>query len=174
MTKIKSRKMTRISILVALATILHAIEALIPVPYVVPGAKLGLANIVAVYAIVTLGLVEALLISFLRTLIGGLLSGTFLNLGYYLSTSGAIFSTLVMFIFNRFSKGRLSPVGISVAGAFSHNVAQVLTASLILKQIGVLFYLPHLLFLAIPTGILTGLLAERIIAFSEKFLRMGQ
>ncbi|QUL98104.1 MAG: Gx transporter family protein [Candidatus Fermentithermobacillus carboniphilus] len=174
MTQANVRKITKISILVALAGILHAVEAVIPVPYVIPGAKLGLANVVALFAVVTQGLGQSLLISFLRTLIGSLISGTFLNVGYYLSVSGAIVSTLAMYAANRLSRGRLSVVGISVAGAFAHNTAQLVTASLILRQAGVFFYLPYLLFFAIPTGIFVGFLAGRIISFAEKFPKLGR
>ncbi len=157
------RSMTTTAILVALASVLHAVEALLPLPYVVPGAKLGLANIVALYAVMTMGLPHALAISILRTLLGGLLSGTFLNFGYYLSTAGALASTLVMFAVSQLSKGRVSVVGVSVAGSFTHNVAQLLTAALLLQQSGVMFYLPYLLFFAIPTGIFVGLVAARVI-----------
>jgi len=157
------RVLATTAILVALASVLHAVEALIPLPYIVPGAKLGLANIVALYAVMTMGLGQALAVSFLRTLLGSLLSGTFLNLGHYLSTSGAMLSTLVMYLASR-TRGRLSVVGISVAGSFTHNVAQLLTAAFLLRQTGVLFYLPYLLFFAIPTGIFAGLLAGRVVA----------
>ena len=77
-----ARNMTVISILVALASVLHAVETLIPVPYVAPGAKLGLANVVALYAVIILGLPQALTVSFLRAVLGSLLSGTFLAPGF--------------------------------------------------------------------------------------------
>jgi heptaprenyl diphosphate synthase len=163
-----ARRLTQTAIMVALATVLHVIEALIPVPYVVPGAKLGLANIVALYAVMTMGIGQSMAISFLRTLLGSLLSGTFLNTGYYLSTAGALSSTLVMYGFSRVFRGHLSIVGVSVAGAVTHNVAQLLVASLLLRQIGIMFYLPYLLFFSIPTGIFVGLLAGRIVSFTER------
>ncbi len=160
--------LTRVAIMVALATALHVVEALIPVPYIVPGAKLGLANIVALYAVMTMGLGQSMAISFLRTLLGSLLSGTFLNVGYYLSTSGALLSTLVMYGLRKVSQGKFSIVGISVAGSITHNVAQLLVASLILRQIGIMFYLPYLLFFALPTGIFVGIVAGRIVSHTEK------
>lgn len=164
-----TRNLTTTSILVALASVLHVVEALIPIPYVVPGAKLGLANIVALYAVMTMGLGQALAISFLRTLIGGLLSGTFLNLGYYLATAGAISSTLVMYAVSRIRRPGVSVIGVSVAGSFTHNLAQLTVAALLLQQVGVLFYLPYLLFFAIPTGIFIGFLAARVIfAFPQR------
>jgi heptaprenyl diphosphate synthase len=161
------RTLTRIAIMVALATALHVVEAMIPIPYVVPGAKLGLANIVALYAVMTMAPGESLAISFLRTLLGSLLSGTFLNVAYYLSTSGALVSTAVMYRFRKMFGSNLSVIGISVAGSITHNVTQLLVASLILRQIGVMFYLPYLLLFAIPTGIFVGILAGRIIVYTE-------
>lgn len=161
--------LTKISILVALASVLHAVETLIPLPFiVVPGAKLGLANIVALYTVETMGLSQALAVSFLRTLLGGLLGGTFLNVGYYLSTSGAIASTLVMYGVSRISQGRISVVGVSVSGAFTHNLTQLAVATVLLRSLGVLFYLPYLLVLAVPTGVFVGLLAGRIIRISPE------
>jgi heptaprenyl diphosphate synthase len=161
------RTLARIAIMVALATALHVVEAMLPIPYTVPGAKLGLANIVAVYAVMTMGPGESMAISFLRTLLGSLLSGTFLNVAYYLSTSGALASTAVMYAFRKLFGDSLSVIGISVAGSITHNVTQLLVASLILRQIGVMFYLPYLLLFAIPTGIFMGMLAGRIIVYTE-------
>lgn len=163
-----AQRLTQTAIMVALATSLHVVEALIPVPYVVPGAKLGLANVVALYAVMTMGFGRSLAISFLRTLLGSLLSGTFMNMGYYLSTAGALASTLVMYGLSKLSRGDLSIIGISVAGAVTHNVAQLLVASLLLRQIGIMFYLPYLLFFAIPTGLFVGILAGRIVSFTER------
>lgn len=161
--------LTKTAILVALASVLHAVEALIPLPFlVVPGAKLGLANIVALYAVETMGLGQALTISFLRTLLGSLLGGTFLNVGYYLSTSGALVSTLVMYGVSRAARGRVSVVGVSVSGAFTHNLTQVTVASILLKSAGVFFYLPYLLALAIPTGVFVGLITGRIMRVSPE------
>ncbi len=167
LTVSRAQTMARIAIMVSLASVLHAVEALIPVPYVVPGAKLGLANIVALYAVVTLGLRHALAISFLRTLLGSLITGTFLSTGYYIGTSGALASTLVMSLVWRLLGGHISVVGVSVIGAFTHNLAQLLTAALLLRTAGILFYLPYLLLFAIPTGVFVGFLGMRVLAFSR-------
>lgn len=159
----RARTLTKTAMLVALASVLHAVEAMLPLPYVIPGAKLGLANIVALYAVMTMGLAEAFSISVLRTLIGGLLSGTLLSFGYYLSTSGAVASTLVMYAAARAGKRKLSAVGVSVAGAFTHNLTQIAVAAALMRSRGVFFHLPYLLFFAIPTGVFVGLSASRII-----------
>ena len=80
----------------------------------VPGAKLGLANIVALYAVMTMGPGESMAIA--SDPVGKLLSGTFLNMAYYLSTSGALASTAVMYAFRKLFGDSLSVIGISVAG----------------------------------------------------------
>lgn len=161
-----ARAVARMAILVGMASVLHAVEALIPVPHVLPGAKLGLANTVALYAVFRLGLKDALMISILRTFLGSLISGTFLNVSFYLSTGGAVVSTAVMYLVRRVRGESLSPVGVSVAGAAGHNVTQLLLASLILRTTGVFFYLPYLLLFAVPTGIFTGLLVSRLVKIS--------
>lgn len=158
-----TRVLAATAVLTAIASVLHAVEAWLPVPYVVPGAKLGLANIIALYAVVSMGLGQALSISVLRTLLGGLLSGTFLSTGYFLSTAGALASTVVMYAASRMSRGHLSVVGVSVVGAFTHNLAQLLAAALLLAQAGVMFYLPALLAFAVPTGVFVGLLTARVL-----------
>lgn len=159
----QARRIARVAVLVGLASVLHAVEALIPVPYVMPGAKLGLANTVALYAVLRLGLGEALMISFLRTLLGSLVSGTFLNVSYYLSTGGAVVSTLVMYAAARIPRDRLSTVGVSIGGAVTHNITQLVLAAAILRTTGVFFYFPYLLFFAVPTGIFTGFLVRRLV-----------
>ncbi|MEW6523368.1 MAG: Gx transporter family protein [Bacillota bacterium] len=151
-----------LALLVAMAMALHALEAMMPLPHVVPGAKLGLANIIALYAVVMLGLRSALVVSVLRTFLGSLVSGTFLTFGYMLSFSGALLSTVVMWAVYRVARGRVSLVGVSIAGAVTHNLTQLGMAALLLRQLAILVYLPHLLFFAIPTGMFIGLVTNRL------------
>ncbi|HHY38013.1 MAG TPA: Gx transporter family protein [Clostridia bacterium] len=167
------RKLATLSLLTSLAVILHTVEAWLPIPYLLPGAKLGFANIVAVYTLDVMGIKDALLIGILRTTISGLLTGTFLTMGFFLSFSGAIVSTLAMgaaFYFKRNSPG-LTVIGISVLGATVHNLTQLLVASLIVRHTGLLFYLPYLLLFGVPTGILVGILAKRLITVTAALYR---
>ncbi|MCR4399176.1 MAG: Gx transporter family protein [Firmicutes bacterium] len=158
--------MVHLSVLLALAVALHAVEALIPVPYLFPGAKLGLANIVALHVIYTYGAGAALAVTGLRALLGSIMSGTFLGTGFALSVSGGLSSTAVMGLLGRSARGpgrdSLSPVGVSVAGAVTHNVTQLAVASLLTRQAGLVFYLPVLLFFAVPTGVFVGVLSQKM------------
>lgn len=169
-------KLTTLSLLTSLAVILHTVEAWLPVPYLLPGAKLGFANIVAVYTLDLMGIKDALLIGVLRTTISGLLTGTFLTMGFFLSFSGAIVSTLTMGVALYFKRSKsnspgLTIVGISVLGATVHNVTQLVVASVIVRHTGLLFYLPYLLLFGVPTGTLVGILAKRLIAVTAPLYR---
>lgn len=154
--------MVLIALLTALAIVLHWVESLIPVPYVMPGAKLGLANVVALYVVITMGTARALTLSMLRTTVGSLLGGTFLSPTFILSFSGAVVSTLAMGAVHRLFGNSVGPVGISIVGSVMHNMGQLAAAAYIVRQAGVFFYLPYLLLFALPTGALTGLIVVRI------------
>lgn len=158
----KTRKLTTVAVLVALATTLHIIESFFPSPLPIPGAKLGLANIVTLLSLVLFGWKTGFQVAFLRIMLGSLLSGSFLTTGFFLSFSGTMTSTLVMALCLYFFPG-FSIIGISVAGAVSHNLGQLAMAGLIIAHIGIFFYLPVLLLAAIPTGIFTGFILKYLL-----------
>jgi len=161
--------MTQLAILVAFALIMHTVEALLPVPMLVPGAKLGLANVITLLAFVIFGFGPAMYISVVRSLLGGIFLGNFPGFGFYLSFSGAVFSTLVMALgIALWRRGKISLVAVSIMGAVAHNTAQVAVASLVIGNFNLLrLYLPLLLLLAIPTGFFTGL----VVVYTQKALR---
>ncbi|MGE5483783.1 MAG: Gx transporter family protein [Ignavibacteriales bacterium] len=167
MIRVSTFTLVYLSILTALATALHAFEASLPVPYLFPGAKLGLANIVGLHVILTHGTAAALVVTGLRAVIGSLVSGTLFGMGFALSLSGGMTSTAVMGLLAGLTRaprasGSPGPVGISVAGAVTHNMTQLAVAALITRQPGIVFYLPVLLFFAVPTGALVGLVAGKM------------
>jgi heptaprenyl diphosphate synthase len=145
--------------LLALGIALHLVEGLLLGPLPVPGAKLGLANIATLLALLAYGLRWALLLGVLRVAVGSLLGGTFLSLGFLLAFAGAVVSALVMASGRRLGGDRLGPVGVSVLGAVSHNLTQLAVFALWARHAGVFYYLPALLLLAGPTGLCTGLVA---------------
>ena len=167
---ISTRKLTTIAVLVALAIVLHLFEALIPIPFPIPGVKLGLANIVTLLALVLFDFKTALTIAIMRTVLGSLLSGTLFNIAFFLSFSGAITATCVMAILLYLGKSlnfhlRFSLLGLSVAGAAAHNLGQLAMAALLIKHSGIFYYLPVMLLSSIPTGILTGLLLRELLKY---------
>lgn len=158
----QTRRLTTLALLVAVAAGLHYVESLLPAPLPVPGAKLGLANIPALLALITMGYGDAITLTLLRVLIGSLLGGTFLGLGFALSLAGGITSVSLMAALWRRGRTSLSTVGISVAGAVSHNLAQLAVFFAATGFGGVLYYAPPLVLLAVPTGFFVGVTVLRL------------
>jgi len=150
---------------ITMATILHIIEGLLP-PIPVTGAKLGLANIITVAAIFLLGPRMALAVAVGRTLLGFLFSAS--AVGFAMSFSGAVLSWAVMSLLFQLARHSFSLIGISLAGAVAHNIAQLTVASFVLENISTFTLLPLLMFFAVPTGIMVGAASGFLIRVLER------
>ena len=145
----------KLGLLTAVAIVLGYFEYLLPVTGI-PGVKLGLANTVLLYALYLIDVPSAILLMFLKVGLSGLLFGGPAAMLY--SFAGGALSLFIM-ILARKSKG-LSVVGVSVLGAVSHNIAQMVVACFVVETRAILAYLPILLVAAAVTGTLTGLIAR--------------
>ena len=145
------------AVLTALALGLSTLENLFPVSLVVPlpGVKLGLANIVTVFALYVLGPAQAVLILLARCLLGAGFAGNMNALLF--SLMGGFAAMGVMILLSRL-RG-LSVYGVSIGGAAAHNCGQIAAAVLSLGNTAPLYYLPILLGVSLLTGALTGLMA---------------
>ncbi len=165
------KKLLYISFLISIGIVLHLIEGMISgfgLSLIVPGIKLGLANIVTLITIVLFGLREALCVATLRSLLGSLLSGRFLTLSFYMSTGGGIVSAFFMgFIYSRFPD-LFSLIGISVLGAVIHNLTQIMIFYIWAGHFGVFFYAPYLTLVAIPTGFFVGLVTIYVTKYFRR------
>ncbi len=148
-------------LLIALAFVLSYVETLIPVAAVsffVPGMKIGLANIVVMVALYTLGARDAFILSLIRIVLVGLTFGNTVSMIY--SLSGGMLSYLVMLLLKL--TGKFTMVTVSIAGGIFHNVGQILMAALVLENAGVIGYLPVLAVSGTVTGLLIGLLGGEV------------
>lgn len=159
----KTSKMVYMSLLVSMALILSLIERMIPVPFVTPGAKLGLANLVIIISIYTLdSYKESFTVLIIRLFLSAMLGG---NLSTFLySASGGLLSFLITIVVKKLGGKHVSIIGVSSSAAVFHNIGQLLTASIILNNFGVFLYLPVLSIVGIITGIFVGLSANYILA----------
>lgn len=151
-----SRRLTRGAMLVSLALVLSLLERLIPLELFIPipGVKLGLANIVTLFALASLGMRDATVILVLRVGILGLINGP---VPFILSAAGGLLSLMVMWILMRGNGRVFTLIGVGMGGAVAHNTGQVLAASLLLGNPALLVtYLPALLLTGLLTGVLTG------------------
>lgn len=162
-----TRRMVYIGLLVAQALVLHIFERMIPVPFITPGAKLGLANLITVIALYTLdNKKDAFLVIFLRLTLGTMFGGNLSSFMY--SSVGAVLSFTAMVFVKETLKDKVSIIGVSAAGAIFHNVGQLIVASLIVKNIGIMMYLPVLSTIGIGTGIFIGITANYVVNHLSK------
>lgn len=156
--KLTTKKLALCAVLTALALGLSTLESLFPVSVLVPlpGIKLGLANIVTVFALYRLGDISALTILIARCLLGAMFAGNASALLF--SLMGGVLAMLTMIVLRRV-RG-LSVYGVSIAGAAAHNIGQICAAMVVLGGTAVLGYLPVLLGVSLITGTLTGFVAS--------------
>ena len=150
-----TKRLTFCALLTAIALTIFMVEAQIPPIVPVPGVKLGLANIVTVFALYALGPAQALMILTARCLLGAMFAGNMNALLF--SLLGGVAAMLVMTGLVRL--GKLSVYGVSVGGAAAHNCGQTAAAVLTLGSAAPLYYLPVLLAVSLATGAVTGLAA---------------
>lgn len=161
-----TRKLVRLSMLLSLSIVLSILESMIPiVGTIVPGIKLGLANAVIVFVLYMYSFKEAVYVSILRIIIVGILRTGLFSIMFFFSLSGALMSILFMMLFK---KMKLSIVGVSIVGAVAHSIGQIIVAIIFLNNVNIVYYLPYLLLLSIPTGIIVGISAKEVIKYYEK------
>ncbi|MFW5787693.1 MAG: Gx transporter family protein [Halanaerobiales bacterium] len=153
------QKSVIIGLLVSIGLILHVVEGMLPMNAVVPGAKLGLANISNLLGLFLFGFQAGLQILILRIVLGSLLAGTFMTINFYFSLSGGLLGFLAMAVVYYCLSSCFSIIGVSVVGSVFHNLGQVLIAYFIIVSGGIFYYLPFLLLLAVPTGLGVGLVS---------------
>ncbi len=159
----KTNKIILMSVLVSQALILHLIESMIPVPFITPGAKIGLANIITVVCLYLFDFKETLLVIVLRLILSTFFVGSISSLMY--SASGALISFFAMYLLKKAVRDKASIIGISSAGAVFHNVGQIFMASIIVQNIYVTMYLPVLTLAGIGTGFFVGLTSNYLIKY---------
>lgn len=164
----RTRKVALYGMLIALAFIFSYIESMIPFPVPIPGVKLGLANLVNVVGLDTIGAAGTAAVSLVRILLVGF---TFSNTAAMIySLAGGALSLAVMITARKLNWFGRS--GVSILGGVFHNVGQLAAAAAVTRQAGVFTYLPVLLIAGVVTGaaigILGGLIAERIMPLVKR------
>lgn len=154
----KTQRLTVLTMLLAMAIVVNMIEPIIPIG--LPGVKLGLANVLGLLAFYFFGAKEMFVVNLLRVVTASLLRATFLGTGFWLAFVGALFSSLMIIVFDALTP--MSEVGISCVSATFHNIGQILVIILITSQVVMITYLPIMLLLGIPTGIVTGYLVKSV------------
>lgn len=148
------RRLTRCAVLTALALAISVAEGLVPISILIPlpGLRLGLANLVTIYALVCLSPRESFAILLSRCLLGALMGGNLAALAF--SLTGGVLAFLAMWALLRVPF--LSLFGVCIAGAAGHNAGQILAAMAVLGSPAIAVYLAPLLVASLVTGSVTG------------------
>ena len=164
--KTNVRKLTFLSLSCALALVLAYLEFLLPpIFHAVPGIKMGLPNVVILFVLYRYSTPHAAAVSLVRLVAVWLLFGNAMTFLY--SLAGATLSLLVMALLKRWDK--LSPVGVSVAGAVMHNLGQILTAMLLLGTAELGYYMVILAITGTLSGVFIGLLGGLALKRLKKY-----
>ena len=155
----KSQKVSYCAVFTALAMIFSYVEAILPINFGIPGMKLGLANLVIVTGLYYMSEKDVFLISLTRILLMGLLFGNGMSLLY--SLTGGILSYIIMVTLKK--KSSLSVLAVSVSGGVFHNIGQLAAAAFAVSNIHIFYYLPALLIAGVGTGLLIGIVSEKIL-----------
>ena len=162
----KTRWITTLAMLAAVALVLSWVDSMIPVSGALPGAKLGLANLSVLLGLYLLGPGAGMVLCLLKVLLSTLLFGNAFSFFYALA--GSVLSFAVMLLL----KKRCSTVFVSVMGGMFHNLGQLLVAAVVLETAGLLAYLPVLLLCGLGAGcaigVVGGILTRRIQRILEK------
>lgn len=160
MKKKKKNNVAFCGVMIALALCFSYLESFIPIQTLIPipGVKLGLANIVVVFALYSVNTMDALFIGALRVVLAGYLFGSPVTIAY--SIAGCFLSWGVMAIMKR---TKLSIVGVSMLGGIFHNIGQLIVAVILTETVRIAYYLPVLLISGMVTGLLMGYVSKLVI-----------
>ncbi len=164
-----SRKISIMGLFVAMALALNLIERMFPVPFGVPGAKLGLANIVTIASLMVFGYRDTFLILISRIVLGAVFGGGVS--GFLYSVTGGILSFIMMVMLIEIAQDKVSLIGISVTGAFFHSLGQIIMAVILFQNKRLFGYLPMMLIASILSGVFVGFVGERFKSYLKNLIK---
>lgn len=144
----------------ALCLFLSTVEYFIPKPF--PFFRLGLAQIPIMVALFIFNFKELLILVFLKIFAQGLMTGTLFSYVFLFSFCGSFASFFTMYLLKKL-KNLISPIGISIGGAFIHSLTQIFLAYFVLFGKATLYITGILLFHALISGFLSGLFVNQIL-----------
>ncbi len=160
------QKIINFTLFISIAIALSIFDMLIPINLILPGAKLGLSNIILVLLIKHYNLKELIIFQFIKITITTFIVGLFSV--YLFSLSGGFLALFVMYGLYKIFKEKISVYTLSMAGAISHNIGQIIFAIFYLKSIELIFYIPFLVLYGSITGFVLGYIILKINPYVER------
>lgn len=164
-----TKKIVFLSLMIAVSIVLSIVESVISTFFFAfPGIKLGLANIATLVVIFTMGRKEGATVALLRILLVGLIYSGLFTPSFWISLGGGLMALVVMLLLKN---SKLSIYTISVLASLMHMVGQMAIVIFVVQTTSLIYYLPYMMIISVPTGLVTGYLAKRIISdFSSKIM----
>ena len=160
MNPLKTRRLTLLGLLTAIALTIFMVEAQLPSILPFPGIKLGLANIVTVFAVFALGPKDGAAVLAARIFLGAVFAGNFSTI-FYSAAGGALAIAVTILLRKILKNNQLWVAG--CFGAVAHSVGQMAMAMVMLGTPSILIYLPVMILVSIVTGLFTGLCAQFLV-----------
>ncbi len=161
----KLKELCRCGLFTAIALTIFMIEARLPAPLPIPGAKLGLANAVTIYVAYTMGRVCATRVLVARILLGSFFAGQLSTL-FYSGAGGLFCLALLCVMLPIFPPDKIWFV--SPCCAVAHNLGQVCIACFMMGTSSILYFLPYLLLLSLVSGSFIGVVTQYLLKRLEK------
>ena len=156
----KTKRLTLLCLLSAISLTIFMVEAQIPALVPIPGVKMGLANIVTVFAVFALGPKDGAAVLFVRIFLGAVFAGNFSTI-FYSAAGGACAIGVTILLKKILTTKQLWVAG--SLGAVAHSIGQMAMAVLLTSTPGLLVYLPVMIAISIVTGCFTGLCAQFLV-----------
>ena len=164
--KTKLKKTIFIAIMISMSIVLSIVESMISTTlFIIPGVKIGLANIITLIVLYIYGEKEAFIVVVIRILLVAIISPVSTLLSFSLSISGGLFAIITMILVKKIKS--LSIMSTSVMGSLMHMVGQILMAMFVLETPTLIYYLPYMMILSVPTGIFTGIIGKKLVYIFE-------
>lgn len=162
MNRKQTQKMVLLANLLAVSIVLNVIESLYLNVLPIPGSKIGFANIVTLVVIYLYGVKEGVALTVLRIILVSIITGKFLGPVFYLGLGGATLSITAMALLKKVDFFGI--VGVSVLGSVSHAIGQIIVGIFVLGSSAIMYWLPVMLLVSVPAGVLTGLISTKFLS----------
>jgi len=160
-----TKKIALLGIMLGVVIAITTLEHMFIVPFFPPHAKPGLANIVVMYSVFTIGRRQAVMLNILKSLFVLITRGAIAGL---LSLSGGLFSIIIIITLASIKKKQASYAAVSVAGAVTHNLGQFIVVIFLMSTPALAYYMPVLIVSGIITGLITGTLLKMLIPILKR------
>ena len=169
----KVRKMVFLALFLSIAIIVNIIENVSFSVFVIPGVKLGFANIVTVFVLYYFGYKEMFVINILRVFLANLIVGTLFSTPFIIAMGSCLGSMLLLYFIIKLDK--FSIFGISMIQAVLFNLFQIIIVCWLYQNYIFIYYFPYLIISGIITGYLVALCAKYVILLLNKnYLKRGE